>query len=39
MGIGPSPAISNLLKKNNLSIDKIDIFDVSFLVFDMLKYF
>ena len=29
MGIGPSPAIRNLLKKNNLTVDNIDLFDVS----------
>lgn len=30
MGIGPSPAIKNLLKKNNLKLDDIGLFDVSF---------
>lgn len=29
MGIGPSPAIRNLLKKNNLTVDNIDLFDVN----------
>lgn len=29
MGIGPSPAIKNLLKKNQLTVDQIDLFDVS----------
>ena len=29
MGIGPIPAISNLLKRNSLSIDDIDLFEVN----------
>jgi acetyl-CoA acyltransferase 2 len=29
MGIGPVPAIQNLLKKNNLTKDQIDLFDVN----------
>jgi acetyl-CoA acyltransferase 2 len=29
MGIGPVPAIQNLLKKNKLNLDQIDLFDVN----------
>jgi acetyl-CoA acyltransferase 2 len=29
MGIGPVPAIQNLLKKNKLTIDQIDLFDIN----------
>lgn len=29
MGIGPVPAIENLLKKNKLSLDQIDLVDVN----------
>lgn len=29
MGIGPAPAIKGLLKKNNLSLDQIDIFEIN----------
>jgi len=28
MGIGPVPAIQNLLKKNKLTVDQIDLVDV-----------